>query len=84
VTVTGLVLMRELPGYGVEAPAICYATSVGPTGCAKVSIMQEPDSSQQTKLLKIGTRQCRYIVSDDLRRAICCGAPTPEGSSWCD
>jgi hypothetical protein len=29
-------------------------------------------------------RQCRYIVSDDPRRAVCCGAPTPEGSSWCD
>jgi hypothetical protein len=46
--------------------------------------MQEPDPRQRTKLLKIGTRQCRYIVSDDPRRAICCGAPTKEGSSWCD
>lgn len=49
-----------------------------------MSVMQEPDPRQRTNLLKIGMRQCRYIVSDDPRRAICCGAPTPEGSSWCD
>lgn len=45
--------------------------------------MQEPDPKQRTRLLKIGTRQCRYIVSDDPRSAVCCGAPTAEGSSWC-
>jgi hypothetical protein len=61
-----------------------HATSVDPTKRAKMSVMQEPDSRQRTNLLKIGMRQCRYIVSDDPRRAICCGAPTPEGSSWCD
>ncbi|MBO1908055.1 hypothetical protein J4G37_24585 [Microvirga sp. 3-52] len=59
-------------------------TSAWATERAKVSVMQEPDPSQRTKLLKIRTRQCRYIVSDDPRRAIFCGAPTPEGSSWCD
>jgi hypothetical protein len=65
-------------------PAARHAPSVGATERAKVSVMQEPDPRQRTKLLKIGTRQCRYIVSDDPRRAICCGAPTQEGSSWCD
>ncbi|KLK92523.1 hypothetical protein AA309_14085 [Microvirga vignae] len=45
--------------------------------------MQEPDPRQRTKLLKIGTRQCHFIVSDDPRRAVCCGAPTQVGSSWC-
>jgi hypothetical protein len=43
----------------------------------------EPDPRHRTRLLKLGTRQCRYIISDDPRRAICCGAPTSEGSSWC-
>ena len=61
-----------------------HATSVETTKRAKMSVMQEPDPRQRTNLLKIGMRQCRYIVSDDPRRAICCGAPTPEGSSWCD
>ncbi|MPR08928.1 hypothetical protein FS320_18455 [Microvirga tunisiensis] len=45
--------------------------------------MQEPDPRHRTKLLKTAMRQCRFIVSDDPRRAVCCGAPTPEGSSWC-
>jgi hypothetical protein len=46
--------------------------------------MQEPDPRQRTKLLKAGTRQCRFIITEDLRNAICCGASTQEGSSWCD
>jgi hypothetical protein len=45
---------------------------------------EEPDPSHRAKLLKLGTRQCRYIVSDDLHSAVCCGAPTREKSSWCD
>lgn len=61
-----------------------HATSVNPPERAKVSVMQEPDPRQRTKLLKIGMRQCRYIVSDDPRSALCCGALTREGSSWCD
>jgi hypothetical protein len=37
-----------------------------------------------TPLPSIGPRCCRYIVSDDTRDAICCGAPTTsELSSWC-
>jgi hypothetical protein len=46
--------------------------------------MQELAPRQRTKLLKLGTRQCRFIVSEDLCRAVCCGAPTHEGSSWCN
>ena len=49
-----------------------------------MSVMQEAGQRQRTKLLKIGMRQCRYIVSDDPHRAICCGAPTEEGSRWCN
>ncbi|MFC5086553.1 GcrA family cell cycle regulator [Microvirga arabica] len=61
-----------------------HATSAKATERAKMCVIQEPDPRQRTKLLRIGMRQCRYIVSDDPRHAICCGAPTPEGSSWCD
>jgi hypothetical protein len=49
-----------------------------------ISVLEEPDLRHRTKLLKIGARQCRFIVSDDPRRAVCCGAPTRENSSWCD
>jgi len=43
----------------------------------------EPDPRLQTKLLKARARQCRYIVSEDARDAICCGSPTLGTSSWC-
>ncbi|EIM31139.1 GcrA cell cycle regulator [Microvirga lotononidis] len=46
--------------------------------------MQEPDPRQRTKLLRIRARQCRFIVSEDTRNAVCCGAPTADESSWCD
>jgi hypothetical protein len=50
----------------------------------KMSDAEEPDPRHRAKMLKLGSRQCRYIVSDELRSAVCCGAPTREGSSWCD
>jgi hypothetical protein len=50
----------------------------------KMSDTEEPEPRHRAKMLKLGSRQCRYIVSDDLRSAVCCGAPTREGSSWCD
>ena len=43
----------------------------------------EPDPRLQTQFLKARTRQCRYIVSDSAREAICCGSPTLGTSSWC-
>jgi hypothetical protein len=49
-----------------------------------MSDVTEPDPRHRAKMLKLGSRQCRYIISDDLRSAVCCGAPTQEGSSWCD
>ena len=33
--------------------------------------------------LKIRSRQCRFVVSDDSTEAISCGASTLDGSSWC-
>jgi hypothetical protein len=43
-----------------------------------------PPERHHTPLLKIGSRRCRYIVSDTTRDAVCCGAPTiSDVSSWC-
>ncbi len=44
----------------------------------------EPSPHYRTALLEARARQCRFIVSEDVRNAICCGAPTSETSSWCD
>jgi hypothetical protein len=43
----------------------------------------EPDPRLQSPLLKVRERQCRFIVSEDAREAICCGSPTVGASSWC-
>ena len=43
----------------------------------------EPHPSMRIKFLKVRNNQCRFIVSDDVREAVCCGAPTPGLSCWC-
>ena len=43
-----------------------------------------PLPASETPLIDLRPRQCRFITSDDLRDAMCCGAPTPENSSWCE
>jgi hypothetical protein len=43
----------------------------------------EPAASHRVPLLKVGVRQCRFIVSDTVSDAVCCGAPTSDLSSWC-
>ncbi|MDQ4136413.1 MAG: GcrA family cell cycle regulator [Pseudomonadota bacterium] len=47
-------------------------------------IVTEPSPHHRTSLLDVRARQCRFIVSEDTRNAICCGAPTSETSSWCE
>jgi hypothetical protein len=47
------------------------------------SEIAEPSPRHQTSLIAARARQCRFIVSDGTREAICCGAPTSETSSWC-
>jgi hypothetical protein len=42
------------------------------------------DTRNRTSLLEVRDRQCRYLVSDDLKDAVCCGNPTTSDlSSWC-
>jgi hypothetical protein len=43
----------------------------------------EPTPKHRVPLLQVGTRQCRFIVSESVSNAVCCGAPTAELSSWC-
>jgi hypothetical protein len=45
--------------------------------------LAEPSPRYQVKLVDARARQCRFIVCSDTDDAICCGAPTPETSSWC-
>ena len=41
-------------------------------------------TTNRTPLLEARNRQCRYIVSEDLKDAVCCGnQTTTDLSSWC-
>jgi hypothetical protein len=42
-----------------------------------------PSPQHRTRLLRLHPKQCRFIVSEEVRDALCCEAPTAEGSSWC-
>jgi hypothetical protein len=43
----------------------------------------KPSPDCQTALIDLRAQQCRFVVSEELRDAVCCGAPTSETSSWC-
>jgi hypothetical protein len=43
----------------------------------------EPSPRTRTTLVRLHALQCRYVVSDEGPKAIFCGGPTEEGSSWC-
>jgi hypothetical protein len=42
------------------------------------------ERSHAVSILDAGPHQCRFIVKDGIVPAICCGAPTPLASSWCN
>jgi hypothetical protein len=44
----------------------------------------EPSPRHHIPLLEARAFQCRFIVSEDTREAVCCGAPTSGTSSWCE
>jgi hypothetical protein len=46
--------------------------------------ISEPSPRHHTPLLEARAFQCRFIVSEDTRVAVCCGAPTSGTSSWCE
>jgi hypothetical protein len=41
-----------------------------------------PPKRKGVPLLKAGFGQCRYIISETISAAVCCGAST-DGGSWC-
>ena len=42
-----------------------------------------PSEMHAVALTKVRDGQCSFITAEPTRRAICCGAPTSGGSSWC-
>ena len=69
-----------------ERPEAEAVSELGVHTIANASELTTPSMSLKRKgptLLKVGFRQCRYIISETYSPAICCGAPT-SGGSWCD
>ncbi len=48
-----------------------------------IAQVQPPSRKHAVPLIEAGFAQCRYIISDTIPQAVCCGAPT-KGGSWCD
>ncbi len=42
------------------------------------------ERSHAVSILDAGLHQCRFIIDDGAMPALCCGAWSPTGSSWCD
>jgi hypothetical protein len=62
---------------------VAVGASIAELKAMYASEIAEPSPRHQTSLIAARARQCRFIVSDGTREAICCGAPTSETSSWC-
>ncbi|HEU4518447.1 MAG TPA: GcrA family cell cycle regulator [Microvirga sp.] len=75
------------PGAGAatrrSSASVAVGASIAELRAMYPSEIAEPSPRHQTSLIDARARQCRFIVSDGTREAICCGAPTSETSSWC-
>ena len=43
----------------------------------------EPSPKLRVPLAKSGAFVCKYIIGEPDEHAVCCGAPAPDGKSWC-
>lgn len=43
----------------------------------------EPSPKMRVPLAKAGAFVCKYIIGEPDEHAVCCGAPAPDGKSWC-
>ena len=45
-------------------------------------LISHAERSHAVSLMRVGHRQCRFILNESPARPICCGAPAADGS-WC-
>ncbi|WP_264051423.1 GcrA family cell cycle regulator [Methylobacterium flocculans] len=43
----------------------------------------EPSASLRVPFAQSGAFVCKFIIGEPNDRAVCCGAPAPDGKSWC-
>jgi hypothetical protein len=46
--------------------------------------LAEAGPERSVPLTELGEAKCRFIIDDGTVPALCCGCPTPRGSSWCE
>ncbi|MBY0260177.1 GcrA family cell cycle regulator [Methylobacterium sp. J-078] len=43
----------------------------------------EPSAELRVPFAQSGAFVCKFIIGEPNDRAVCCGAPAPDGKSWC-
>ncbi len=74
----GICTVEQPKAEVISAPEACDLAGAGDLPTPSTHLHKKG-----TSLLKVGLRQCRYIISETYSPAICCGART-NGGSWCE
>ena len=45
--------------------------------------LEEPSPALRVPFAQSGAFVCKYIIGEPNDQAVCCGAPVPDGKSWC-
>lgn len=43
----------------------------------------EPSADLRVPFAQSGAFVCKFIIGEPSDQAVCCGAPVPDGKSWC-
>lgn len=50
---------------------------------AEADAIEEPSPKLRVPFAQSGAFVCKYIIGEPDDQAVCCGAPVPDGKSWC-
>ncbi len=50
---------------------------------SEADAVEEPSPKLRVPFAKSGAFVCKYIIGEPNEQAVCCGAPVPDGKSWC-
>lgn len=50
---------------------------------ADAEVIEEPSAELRVPFAQSGAFVCKFIIGEPDDRAVCCGAPAPDGKSWC-
>ena len=56
---------------------------VRPSQIGDADAVAEPSAELRVPFAQSGAFVCKFIIGEPNDRAVCCGAPAPDGKSWC-